>query len=111
MNEPAGDTITQFHPDPVVLRAAENWETARAALCARIRRRWTALARLSPDIADAESIELHLRTIGDDAAELFKLADQIDRRLDLAFAGRARRPDTSGPATRAKPAHDAFKTS
>jgi len=109
MTEQANETVT--HLDPVAQRATDNWQVARAALCARIRRRWTALARLNPDVAGSDSIEMHLQAVGDDAAALFRLADQVDRRLDLAFASRARRVDSPGSSTRARPSHDEFKTS
>ena len=89
----------------------DNWQVAKAALCARIRRRWTALVRLNPDLADSDSIEMHLQAAGDDAARLFRLADHVDRRLDLAFASRARRTDPPGNVVRGRPAHDEFKTS
>jgi hypothetical protein len=42
---------------------------------------------------------------------LFRLADHVDRRLDLAFASRARRTDPPGNVVRGRPAHDEFKTS
>jgi hypothetical protein len=89
----------------------DNWQVAKAALCARIRRRWTALVRLNPDLADSDSIEMHLQAAGDDAAALFRLADHVDRRLDLVFASRARRTDPPGNVVRGRPAHDEFKTS
>ena len=89
---------------------ADNWQIAKAALCIRIRRRWTALARLNPETADAESVEMHIQSAGDDAAALFRLADQVDRRLDLAFASRARHPESAPNALRGRNTHDEFRT-
>ena len=91
--------------------AAENWQFARASLTARIRRRWTALVRLDPNLTDSDSIERHLESAGDDASALFRLADQVDRRLDIAFASRARHAKPSDTNPRARPVHDEFKTS
>ncbi|MBI5869032.1 MAG: hypothetical protein HZB43_12230 [candidate division Zixibacteria bacterium] len=88
----------------------DNWQIAKSALCARIRRRWTALARLNPETTDTESVEILIQSAGDDAAALFRLADQVDRRLDLAFASRARRPESVPNATRSRTTHDEFRT-
>ncbi len=88
----------------------DNWQIAKAALCTRIRRRWTALARLNPETTDSESVEMHIQSAGDDAAALFRLADQVDRRLDLAFASRARHPESAPNAARSRNTHDEFRT-
>jgi hypothetical protein len=111
MSERTAENAAPSNSDPALMRAAGNWQTAKAALCTRIRRRWTALARLNPGIAHAESVDLYLQTAGDDAVALFGLADQIDRRLDLAFATRACHTYPSGAGVRGRPAHDEFKTS
>lgn len=88
----------------------DNWGIAKAALCARIRCRWTALVRLNPDVNNSDSIEFHIQSAGDDAAALFRLADQVDRRLDLAFASRARHPEPASSPGRNRTSHDEFRT-
>ena len=83
----------------------DNWQVIRPLLCERIRRRWLALRRLSGETTDTAPIETRLAQIGDDAAALWQLAEQIDRELDTAFAPRARR--IAVPSESHSPAADA----
>ncbi|MEW5876156.1 MAG: hypothetical protein AB1752_13370, partial [Candidatus Zixiibacteriota bacterium] len=69
---------------------ATHWQILRTALCERIRSRWRALARLSPDAVDTDDVESAL-TAADTPGALLRLIDQVDRRLDAAFAPRSRR--------------------
>lgn len=69
---------------------SDNWTIIKAALTERITRRWNALARLSSD-TNTETIETRLAAIGDDADALIALFDDIERRLDCAFARQSRR--------------------
>lgn len=70
---------------------ADNWTKIKTALTDRITRRWNALARLSPD-TETESIATRLAAIGDDADALIALFDDIECRIDRAFARQSRRP-------------------
>jgi len=82
---------------------AAHWQTIRTALCDRIRYRWRALTRLSPDAIDTDDLEAALAA-ADTPGALLRLVDQVDRRLDAAFAPRSRR-------TRAAPADRTARTS
>jgi len=80
---------------------AAHWQTIRTALCNRIRFRWRALTRLSPDAIDTDDFEAAL-TAAHTPEALLRLVDQVDRRLDAAFAPRSRRT-RAAPGER--PAH------
>ncbi len=69
----------------------DNWTKIKAALSDRITRRWNALARLSSDTTDPGSIETRLAAVGDDADALIAIFDDIERRIDRAFAQQSRR--------------------
>ncbi len=90
---------------------AQNWRIIKPLLSDRIRRRREALRRLAGDEDPARTIESHLVAEGNDAAALWRLAEQIDSRLDRAFAPRARRaplqdkPNRSGRSS----GHDEYK--
>jgi len=68
----------------------DNWTKVKAALSDRITRRWNALARLSSE-TNTEPIAPRLAAIGDDAEALIALFDDIERRIDCAFARQSRR--------------------
>jgi len=76
----------------------DNWETVRELLCNRIRQRWTALQRLSGSDTHPDIIESRLASVGDDPKSLWRLAEQIDRQLDIAFAPRSKRAPSPGSA-------------
>ena len=67
-----------------------HWETIRDLMRERVRRRWLALQRLSGESANTAEIDAELARVGDDAVELWRLAERLDHALDLAFARRAR---------------------
>ena len=92
-------------------RVERDWDQIRAALTDRIRRHLLALQRLSPDTFPAESVEQELGAASDDAQALWRLAERLDRALDLAFAPRARRVSMPDPMPRAaaKSNPDEFK--
>jgi hypothetical protein len=78
----------------------DNWTKIKFALTDRITRRWNALARLSSDTIGTDSIETRLAAIGDNADALLTLFDELERRIDRAFAGQSRRTthaDRRGP--------------
>jgi hypothetical protein len=78
----------------------DNWTKIKSALSERIARRWNALARLSSDTIDTDSIETRLAAIGDNADALLALFDELERRVDRAFASQSRRTthaDRRGP--------------
>jgi hypothetical protein len=70
---------------------AQNWRIIKPLLSDRIRRRREALRRLAGDADPGHTLESHLVADGNDAAALWRLAEQLDSRLDRAFAPRARR--------------------
>jgi hypothetical protein len=88
-------------PEPKPAAATgDNWAAIKTALAERITRRWNALARLSSGTLDTESIESRLAAIGDDAGALIALFDEVERRIDRAFANQSRRTaqaDRRGP--------------
>lgn len=69
----------------------DNWTKIKAALSDRITRRWNALTRLSSGTLDLGAIETRLAAVGDDAGALIALFDDIERRIDHAFALQSRR--------------------
>jgi len=85
----------------------QNWQKIKAALIDRITRRWNALSRLSSGTLDGDPIESRLAAIGDDADALIALYDDIERRVDCAFANQSRR---TGPADRRGPDPVEFKS-
>jgi len=84
-----------------------NWTKIKTALIDRITRRWNALSRLSSGTLDGDPIESRLAAIGDDADALIALYDDIERRVDCAFANQSRR---TGPADRRGPDPVEFKS-
>ena len=90
---------------------AQNWRIIKPLLADRIRRRREALRRLAGEEECVHATESLMATEGDDAAALWRLAEQLDSRLDRAFATRARhaplqdKPNRAGQST----AHDDYK--
>jgi len=70
--------------------SSDNWKRIKAALTERITRRWSALARLSSE-TPSESLESRLAAIGDDPDALIALFDDVERRMDRAFAHQSKR--------------------
>lgn len=70
---------------------ARHWRVIQSALAERIRRRYRALDALSPDNVDWKAVETALATAAL-PEELLRLLDQVDRRLDSAFARQSLRP-------------------
>ncbi|MEW5702764.1 MAG: hypothetical protein AB1792_11115 [Candidatus Zixiibacteriota bacterium] len=91
--------------------AEENWQTLRTLLRERIRRRWLALSRLSPEAYPGEVLEARLSAIADDGMALWRCAEGLDRALDVAFAPRACRcgRDITPAKTTPAPHSDEFK--
>lgn len=69
-----------------------NWELTKSLLTARIRRRYTALQRLTNAPVDSEAVDHEIECCGDDAKSLWALAERIDRALDTAMSPRSSRP-------------------
>jgi hypothetical protein len=91
--------MSESEPEPTT-PTTDNWTKIKAALAERITRRWNALARLSSDTLDADSIETRLEAVGEDAGALLALFDELERRVDRAFASQSRRTahaDRRGP--------------
>ena len=89
------------------MSAETNWELTKTLLTARIRRRYTALQRLTNEPADSDAIDHEIETCGDDAKALWALAERIDRALDTAMSPRSSRapiPDKPTPVS-----HDEFR--
>jgi uncharacterized membrane protein len=76
----------------------ENYQKLKTALIDRITRRYQALTRLSPDTLDAGIIESRLQAAGNDADALVRLFDDVETRLDQAFAEQSRRSVPKQPA-------------
>lgn len=84
-----------------------NWELTKSLLAARIRRRYTALQRLTNSPVDSEAIDHEIETCGDDAKSLWALAERIDRALDTAMSPRSSR--TPIPDKPPAIVHDEFR--
>jgi hypothetical protein len=87
--------MTETKPEATAA-SNDNWTQIKTALTARIARRWNALARLSSDTLGTDSIETRLAAIGDDAGALLALFDELERRVDGAFASQSRRSAQTG---------------